>query len=61
MITDENNGYSEPMWVKHKNEQERIDCMIEEEQKPKKEYRYEDSGEYGFDLFWQYVENDSAL
>lgn len=22
MITDENNGYSEPLWVKHKYEQE---------------------------------------
>ncbi len=56
MITDERNGYSEPLWVKHKNEQERIDRIIEEESKPKKPYRYEDSGEAGFELFWEFVE-----
>lgn len=58
MITDEHNGYSEPMFVKHRNEQERIDREIEEEQKPKKEYKYEDSAEYGFNLFWDYVEGN---
>lgn len=56
MVTDEHNGYSEPMWVKHKNEQDRIDREIEEENKPKKEYRYEDTAEYGFNLFWDFVE-----
>lgn len=62
MITDEHNGYSEPLYVKHKNEQERIDCLIKLEQEQKKQtYSYENSAEYGFDLFWQYVENDSAL
>ena len=55
MVTDEHNGYSEPMSVKHRNEQERIDRMIEDEKKPKKEYRYEDSAWAGFDLFWEYV------
>ena len=34
MITDERNGYSEPMWVKHKNEQERIDRIIDLENRP---------------------------
>lgn len=34
MITDEHNGYSEPMYIKHKNEQARIDAMIEDENKP---------------------------
>lgn len=56
IITDEHNGYSEPMWVKHRNEQNQIDRMLEEEQKPKKEYKYEDSGEYGFELAWKYFE-----
>ena len=28
MITDERNGYSEPMWAKHRYEQERIDKII---------------------------------
>lgn len=56
MICDEHNGYSEPIWVKHKNEQDKIDREIEEQNKPKKEYKYEDSAEYGFNLFWNYVE-----
>lgn len=56
MVTDEHNGYSEPMWVKHKNEQERIDREIEESKKPVKEWTYEGSAEEGFDLFWEYVE-----
>lgn len=55
MITDEHNGYSEPMGVKHKSEQERIDREIEEENKPKKESKYEESAQYGLDLFWKYV------
>lgn len=56
MVCDEHNGYSEPMWVKHKNEQDRIDREIEEERKPRKEYRYEDSAECGFDVFLNYAE-----
>jgi hypothetical protein len=44
------------MWVKHKTEQERIDREIEEANKPKKEYRYKDTAEYGFNLFWDFVE-----
>lgn len=58
MITDEHNGYSEPMWVKHKNEQERIDKIIEFENEQKgKEQIYKGSAQEGFDLFWDYVEN----
>lgn len=56
MITDERNGYSEPMSVKHRNEQARIDRIIEESKRPKKETRYEDTAEYGFDLLWDYFE-----
>lgn len=55
MVTDEHNGYSEPMSMKHKYEQERIDRIIEEKNKPKTEYKYEDSAQYGFDMFWEYV------
>ena len=29
MVTDEHNGYSKPMWEKHKEEQRRIDQMID--------------------------------
>ena len=56
MVTDEHNGYSEPMWVKHKNEQERIDREIEESKKPIAEWKYEGSAQEGFDLFWNYIE-----
>jgi len=56
MITDEHNGYSETMYEKHKKEQERIDREIEDEAKIQKPVRYEDTAEYGFNLFWEYVE-----
>lgn len=55
MITDEHNGYSEPMWVKHRNEQERIDREIEDAEKPIKEWQYKGSAQEGFDAFWKYV------
>lgn len=58
MITDERNGYSEPLWVKHKNEQDRIDKIIEMENKPRKPYKYEDTAEAGFELFWEFVEGE---
>lgn len=52
MITDEHNGYSEPMWVKHKNEQARIDAMLDA---PKSKSTGSTAQE-GFDLFWHYCE-----
>ena len=57
MITDEHNGYSEPIYVKHKNEQSRIDRLIEEDakRKDKAPAKYEETGAYGFDVFWNYV------
>lgn len=57
MITDEHNGYSQTMATKHREEQERIDRLIEEKSKPKEECRYEDTAEYGFNLFWDYIEH----
>ena len=45
----------EEPWMQHKEEQERIDRIIEDDSKPEKEYKQEDSAEYGFNLFWQYV------
>lgn len=38
--------------AQHKEAQAKID---EELDKPKKEYRYEDTAEYGFNLFWEYI------
>lgn len=46
-----------PASVQHKNAQERIDKEIEEEKKQNGPTRYEDTAEYGFDLFWNYVES----
>lgn len=51
-------GYSEPLWVQHKNEQARIDKIIAQETKPQKEFKYEDTAEAGFELFWKYVEEE---
>ena len=44
-------------YIQHRDAQERIDKMIEE-QHIKKEYKYEDSAEYGFELFWNYVNGE---
>ena len=54
MVTDEHNGYSEPMWVKHKNEQERIDREIDSQFKPSASC---EPAEVGLNLFFDYVEN----
>ena len=53
IVTDEHNGYSEPMWVKHKNEQDRIDREIADASKPIEPYTYEGSGQEGFDLLFE--------
>ncbi len=55
IVTDEHNGYSEPMREKHRYEQERIDREIAEAEKPKKEWQYEGSAQEGLDIFWEYV------
>lgn len=39
----------------HREAQARIDAEIEAENKPKKPHRYEDTAEYGFNLFWDYI------
>jgi len=41
--------------LQHQEAQAKIDREIEEERKPKKEIRYEDTAEYGFNLFWDSV------
>jgi len=40
--------------AQHREAQARIDKEIEEENKPRKEVKYEDTAEYGFELFWEY-------
>lgn len=56
IVTDEHNGYSETMAEKHRQAQERIDKLIELFQnEPKEIFDYKETAQYGFDLFWQYV------
>lgn len=43
-----------PAHIQHQSEQAKIDRMIETEQKSK-EVRCEDTAEYAFNLFWEYV------
>lgn len=57
IIEKYNNGYmDEPMHKKHQREQRAIDEMIEHENDPSAEQKYEGSWQEGFDLFWDYVE-----
>lgn len=56
IVTKDNNGcMGTPLWKQHQEEQERIDRMIENKEKPIEEQRYEGSGQEGFDLFWEFV------
>lgn len=41
--------------VQHEVKQAEIDKLIERKRKPKP-YKYENTAEYGFNLFWEYVE-----
>lgn len=58
IITKHNNGYmDEPLWKQHEKEQAKIDNMIEHENDPAPEWKYEGSAQEGFDAFWDYIEN----
>lgn len=60
IITKHNNGYmDEPMHKRHQMEQRKIDEMIEHENDPIPECKYEGSAQEGFDLFWDYVEGEN--
>lgn len=48
-------GNGENPAAQHREAQARIDKEIAEESKPKKKPRYEDTTEYGFEIFWKYV------
>ena len=58
-VTKSNNGYmEEPLKDQHEKEQKSIDEMIERKNNPIPEWKYEGSGQEGFDLFWNYVESE---
>ena len=48
-----------PAKVQHEEAQEYIDNLIDNPKKDEpKEVRYEDTAEYGFKKFWEYVEDE---
>lgn len=51
---------NEPLAWQHRNEQARIDRLIEEQSRPKKPYRYEDSAQHGIDCFFDYISGDET-
>lgn len=45
-----------PPHIQHRNEQAKIDAEIEREKREaSKEQKYEDTADYGFEVFWNYV------
>lgn len=57
IVTKHNNGYAfDPLWKQHEDAQKDIDERIENQNKPKPEWKYEGSAQEGFDFFWEYVE-----
>lgn len=53
-------GSNDLAW-QHRFEQDRIDEIIEWENRPKKPYRYEDTADYAFDQFLRYVEGEPSI
>ena len=51
---------NEPLAWQHRQEQDLIDRLIEEQSRPKKSYRYEDSAQYGLDCFFAYINGDET-
>ena len=49
---------NEPLAWQHRQEQDLIDRLIEEQYRPKKPYRYEDSWQAGVDAFYDALDND---
>lgn len=56
IITKHNNGYMDKsLKQQHEEEQARIDELIAHENDPIPEWKYEGSGQEGFDLFWKEI------
>lgn len=56
MITKYKCETNETLRVQHQQKQDRIDRIIEEEMKPQKPYRYEDTADYAMEQFMKMVE-----
>lgn len=56
VVTKYNNGYAfDSLYQQHQEEQRKIDEKIAHENDSVPEWKYEGSGQEGFDLFWEYV------
>ncbi len=59
MVVKHNNGYMDKtLRQQHEEAQKEIDELIEHENDPIPEWKYEGSAEEGFDLFWESVEGE---
>lgn len=56
-VTKHNNGcMDKSLRVQHQEEQEKIDRIIEDKDKPVSEWKYEGSAQEGFDKLWNFFE-----
>ena len=61
-VTKHNNGYMDKSLKKqHEEAQRNIDEKIKHKDDPIPEWEYEGSGQEGFDLFWDFVENGNEF
>lgn len=59
IVTKYNNGYmGTPISKQHEEEQKKIDDMISHKNDEVQEWKYEGSAQEGFDLFWDYINNE---
>lgn len=59
IITKHNNGYMDKsLRQQHEEAQAEIDYKIEHENDPIPEQTYEGSAQEGFDLFWEYINEE---
>ena len=60
-VEKHNNGYAfDSLWKQHKEEQAHIDEMIAHENDPIPEWKYEGSGQEGFDIFYEIINGEGV-
>lgn len=57
VITKYRHETNETLKTQHQREQQRIDKIVDEEMKPQKPYKYEDTVDYAMKKFFEMVEN----